>query len=210
MIAVVEGLSAAGKTSWCNRYVPESTVWEAPIPSYAPSRASDAENATKYWALKNSERWHSALSMESVGGFAICDTDPFKLHYAFSLWKIGELSLQNWKLEVDIHRGYFASDQLGLADRYFVSVPDAQTLQAQKDGDSTRSRGSFELHSQLGHALKTWYQAIDSLEPGIVTWNFPESIDDGDLLRTKRRQIRSGIKKFDQLIDSLSETPEST
>ncbi len=203
MIAVVEGLSAAGKTTWCNRNFPEQTVWEAPILGDAPNRVDEPQTASRYWAQMNAKRWSDATSIESESGLAICDTDPFKLHYIFSLWQIGAQSRADWDVEVEIHRDLFASEQVGLADMYFVTIPDRSTLLEQKTGDVTRSRKSFDLHSQLGSPLELWYKAIDSLDPGRVVWNFPDSMSTEDVLRTPVRTTRSGVELFDQLLAKL-------
>jgi hypothetical protein len=109
----------------------------------------------------------------------------------------------DWEFEVEIHRELFSSGQIGFSDRYFVSIPDEQTLESRMTGDATRARHSFDLHSKLGPSLKTWYQAVDSLEPGRVTWGFPESVSVEELITSTPRQDRSDIQLFDQLIAIL-------
>jgi hypothetical protein len=203
LIAVVEGLSAAGKTSWCKQNFPELTVWESAIPEGGPNRKTDPAFASKYWAAVNAGRWAEAVLFEAEHGLAVCDTDPFKLHYAFSLWQVGAMPKWDWEFEVEIHRELFSSGQIGFSDRYFVSIPDEQTLESRMTGDATRARRSFDLHSKLGPSLKTWYQAVDSLEPGRVTWGFPESVSVEELITSTPRQDRSDIQLFDQLIAIL-------
>ncbi len=207
LIAVVEGLSSAGKTSWCKQNFPDLTVSESAIPDYGPNRKTDPAFASKYWAAMNAGRWAEAILVEAELGLAVCDTDPFKLHYAFSLWQVGAMPKWDWEFEVEIHRELFVSGQIGFADRYFVSIPDEKTLESRMTGDTTRSRRSFDLHSKLGPSLKHWYQAIDSVESGRVTWGFPESISVEELTVAKPRRDRSDIKLFDRLIVALTSTP---
>ncbi|MFJ2334106.1 hypothetical protein [Pseudomonas helleri] len=38
------------------------------------------------------DRWQKALAMEDMSSWALCDSDPLKLHYIWSLWQIGEAS----------------------------------------------------------------------------------------------------------------------
>jgi hypothetical protein len=207
LIAVVEGLSAAGKTSWCKLNFPELTIWESPIPDDVPNRKSDPSRASKYWAVKNANWWAEAVLVEAEHGLAVCDTDPFKLHYAFSLWQVGSVAKRDWEYEVEVHRELFASGQIGLADRYFVSIPDEETLESQMTGDSTRARRSFELHSKLGPSLEVWYEAIASLDSDRVAWDFPESINVDELRAATPRQDRSDMRLFDQLIAALPTSP---
>lgn len=90
MIVAVEGPSAAGKTTWCKRHYPNRTVWEVPPTPDAPDRRVDPTGAEDYWAGQNSDRWRKALELEEKYGLAICDTDPFKLHYAWCLRQLGQ------------------------------------------------------------------------------------------------------------------------
>ena len=87
MIVVIEGISAAGKTTWCRAHWP-AFVREAPPPAEAPDRASTPAAAARYWAERNAQRWRAAQAREAIDGIAVCDSDPFKLHYVWSLWRI--------------------------------------------------------------------------------------------------------------------------
>ena len=152
---------------------------------------------------QNAKRWSEAKAIEADHGLAVCDTDPFKLHYAYSLWKLGELSLAQWEFELALHRDLFASGELGLADLNLVSLPDLETLRAQKDGDDSRARRSFELHVKLGPHLERWYSTIERLEPERVVWNFPEMHVNSHFEYLAPRTERSGVEQFDQLIVEL-------
>jgi len=42
-----------------------------------------------YWVEASATRWSHAISIEQEKGTALCDTDPLKLHYHYSLVQIG-------------------------------------------------------------------------------------------------------------------------
>ncbi|MGG7099517.1 hypothetical protein [Rhodococcus sp. 24CO] len=146
MIIAVEGPSAAGKTTWCRAnhraFVAEYT------PTGQEPDGSDAMEQATYWARVNAHRWTQSLALERVAGDAICDSDPLKLHYSWSLAAV-----------------------------VVLSIPDIQRLVTQRDGDSTRRRRSFELHARLAEPLAEWYSAVDRLDPGRVIHGFPTEVD---------------------------------
>jgi hypothetical protein len=39
----------------------------------------------------------AARAMERSSSIAVCDTDPLKLHYVWSLWQIGVASERYWR-----------------------------------------------------------------------------------------------------------------
>lgn len=209
MIIVVEGPSAAGKTNWCKRFFPGQTVWEAPISATVPDRNTDPLGAAEYWAEANLRRWNDALSIESETGLAICDSDPFKLHYVWSLWHTDNVSARSWETEVEINRSMFEKKSLGLADLFLISIPPKDQLVAQKTGDQTRTRRSFELHAKLSAPLRTWYENIALLDTARVEWKHPANGLSKSMLEFGRRSRRTGAELFDKLIEALP-VPEST
>jgi len=40
------------------------------------------------WIEGNCRRWERAVAIEQTQGVAVCDTDPFKLHYTWCLWRL--------------------------------------------------------------------------------------------------------------------------
>jgi hypothetical protein len=81
MIVVVDGISASGKTTWCakhggQRVIPENGRFED-----EPDRLQDPVGAAIFWAERNVDRWQAALTMEGKYSWALCDSDPLKLHY---------------------------------------------------------------------------------------------------------------------------------
>jgi hypothetical protein len=72
MIIVIEGLSASGKTTWCQRHYPEITIPESsPLPDLVtrPERVDARQEL-------NDSRWGRAIEMEERRGIAVCDSDP--------------------------------------------------------------------------------------------------------------------------------------
>jgi hypothetical protein len=128
VIVVIEGTSAAGKTTWCRTHAPALTVPEEP-----PGR----------------ERWRRALEIERSHAIAVCDTDPAKLYYDYALWQTGRLEAAAWQAQCDATRVAFAAGELGLADLVFFAERDRETLERHRAGDPSRSRHRFELHVEL-------------------------------------------------------------
>lgn len=81
MIVVVEGISAAGKTTWCRKHAAGILVAES-YPADRHAQPAEGLETARYWADWNTRRWKDALSIEASGGLAICDTDPLKLHFS--------------------------------------------------------------------------------------------------------------------------------
>ena len=171
MIVVVEGPSAAGKTTWCQRHFPDQTVWEAPVTQDAPNRNADPRGAAEFWASANAKRWQAALAIERTHGLVVCDSDPLQLHYIWSLWQHNHASPDSWQHELEIHRKLFTQEELGLADLYLVSLPGYETLRLRKSDDPTRTRRSFELHASLSPRLRQWYTAVENLDRAVVVDN---------------------------------------
>ena len=205
MIVVVEGPSAAGKTTWCRTHFPDQTVWEHSVSdsAQAPDREKDPIGAAEYWSEKNRTRWRLALEMEARYGFAICDTDPFKLQYVWTLWRNGKGGRRDVDYEAQFKREMFAAGELGIADLFLVSLPDVETLRRQKARDASRQRWHFELHTQLTERLRDWYQAISTEDPSRVVWSHPEGGLTRDQLAMGVRDERTGVELFDRIVDLL-------
>jgi hypothetical protein len=170
VIIVVEGPTACGKTTWATRHAGDSLVAEA-IPTTDPPR--DARTAARFWAEHGATRWEVALDTEQRAGVAVCDTDPLKLHYSWSLWRMGLVSEVEFRHQADAYRELVSEGRIGFADAYFVSVPAPETLERRRSGDTTRLRRNFSIHAQLGEPLREWYTALEELRPGSVRWSFP-------------------------------------
>lgn len=197
MIVVVEGPSAAGKTTWCERHAGDHYVPE----TRAPEPAAD-ESRADAWTAANVARWARVLEVEARTGMAVCDTDPLKLHYTWSLWRIGQLEREELDAEIERHRSRIAGRRLGFADLWLVAVPDVSALRERRERDTSRRRRNFELHVRLLEPLREWYAAIEALLPGSVRWELPP---DG-LAGVERRQRphRYAVPVFDALMARLA------
>lgn len=201
---VVEGPSAAGKTSWVERHAGAAAVPEPPRPEPAP----DPDERAPVWAAANAARWQQALAVEARLDHAVCDTDPFKLHYAWGLWRLGAAAAaaEAFLSEAAASRAEFAAGRLGLADVVLCAIPAADELAAQRAGDATRARRRFALHSRLGEPLREWYQAVDALDPGRVLWEHPSGGLDA-VAGIAPRSARTGADLFDAFLARLPARP---
>jgi len=200
---VVEGVSAAGKTTWCRKYFPDCTIPETGTCPEAPDRLEDVSGAARFWARKNAERWTAAQMMERAGGLAVCDTDPLKLHYVWSLWQIGKVPKLVWEAECVAVRDEVAGGRLGFADIYLVKEIEPSLALQQRNADDTRSRRNFELHILLEPAVIAWYLALERLLPGRVIWGLPE---DGRIsFPVVVNQPVTNLEIFDRLTESLAD-----
>ena len=194
MIIVVEGPTAAGKTTWATAHSGVALVTEA-IPAAEPPM--DPRNRARFWAENGAVRWRQAVAAEQRAGIAVCDTDPLKLHYSWSLWRIGAGSESAFREQASAYREMVAQSRIGFADAYFVSIRDSQTLEGLRSRDTTRRRRNFSLHARLGEPLREWYAALEELRPGSVRWNFP---DEGIGAYADAAGARYDLESFDALV----------
>jgi len=103
----------------------------------------------------------------------ICDTDPLKLHYVWSLWRTGHASHRQWRAELNETRQLFTKQRLGIADLILIQIPGPAVLAARRQADRTRRRRNFDLHIQLADLLRDWYHAVEQLDPPRVRWELP-------------------------------------
>ncbi|MDB6444838.1 MULTISPECIES: hypothetical protein [unclassified Pseudomonas] len=202
MILVVEGISASGKTTWCTKHggphvIPENGRFEN-----EPDRKLDPAGAAAFWAERNVDRWQAALAMEEISSWALCDSDPLKLHYIWSLWQIGEASEQDWRTELDATRETISQGRIGFADHYIIGCIEPQLARERAKADTTRRRSRFELHVRLQHALLTWYSAMSEVLPGTVRFGFPS-----EMPTLKNVDRRCSVEAFDRMIASLPQPP---
>lgn len=198
MIVVIEGISASGKSTWCNAHGGGHTIPETGPVQNVPCEQSDPQGAAAFWAGRNVMRWQAALAMEQRTGLALCDTDPLKLHYTWCLWQIGEATKQHWQLSLQAVRETVERGEIGFADAYFVKTIDPDLARAQARADLTRRRRKFELHVRLQPALLKWYEALDKALPGRVQFGFPN-----ELPTMHKMERYPGLAAFDDLIAAL-------
>jgi hypothetical protein len=202
VIIVVEGASGAGKTTWCRTHAPANALLEAlPDHSVVPT---DPVAAARFWVERNVARWDEVLAREARDGLVVVDTDPFKLHYVWTLFRTGQIGELDWTMQRDAARNAFSSGRYALADAFLVSDIDAATLRARRESDPSRTRRDFERHVLLRDSLLRWYGAIDRLEPGRVVFGLPAGGLSPDLLAKGKRARRSGRELFDELMMELA------
>ncbi len=172
MIVVVEGPSAAGKTTWASAHAPDLVVPETGRIDL-PDDIGDGELAL-FWTDVNCARWAEAVRVEATSGIAVCDTDPLKLHYDYCLARVGVAGWDRFENAVAEAAEAIGNHRMGIADVVLVNTPDAETLKQQRDSDSSRSRRNFDLHRRLIPGLRDWYRTLELLDPGRVRWEFPD------------------------------------
>lgn len=201
MIVVVEGPSGAGKTTWVNRHHAACAVCEYQATGSEPSSSDGPQAAAQFWAEVNARRWQAAVELEARAGLAVCDTDPLKLHYVWTLWRIGEVSHARWIAEANQVRERFEKGGLGLADLFLVELPDEAQLRHRKESDTTRRRRNFELHARIAEPLREWYSAVAALDPDRVRWSHPAEPLQDDAFPA--RHPRTGTDVLDALLEAL-------
>lgn len=169
-----------------------------------PPPGADVRATSRYWAQANAARWAAAVDAERRAPLVLCDCDPFKLCYTWSLWRIGHSPAGEWRAARDASRRMFAGNRLGVADLILVSIPGQDALAARRQADKTRTRRNFDLHRRLAEPIREWYQAVSDLDAAAerVCWLHPPD-GAGELARVGPRATRSGTDLFDRLIDQL-------
>lgn len=197
VIVVVEGPSAAGKTTWATTQAAEALVREDIATEDPPSEGG---LAARYWGQRGASRWAQALATERRWGTAWVDTDPLKLHYSWSLWRIGMGSETEFRDAVHAYRELLVERAIGFADAYFVSISDLATLTRHRSSDGTRRRRNFDLHVRLREPLREWYTALGSVRPGSIHWGFPP---DGVAPLVEAPNGRYAPEDYDGLIQAV-------
>jgi hypothetical protein len=202
VIIVVEGPSGAGKTTWCRTHGGKYALLES-LPDHA-TVPTEPLAAARFWVDRNVARWDEVLAREARDGLVVVDTDPFKLHFVWTLFRTGQVSEIEWTMQRDAARDAFASGRYALADVILVSDVDVATLRAQREADPSRTRRNFDRHVVLRDSLLRWYRAIDRLEAGRVVFGLPPDGITPDLLAKGKRANRSGLDLFDRLMTELT------
>ncbi|MEU9175187.1 hypothetical protein AB0D34_46880 [Streptomyces sp. NPDC048420] len=170
MILVVEGPSAAGKSTHCAQFASRQVVTE--LPGGMPSADWSLDETSVFWTERNVTRWTHACELEAEHELAVCDTDPLKLHYSWCLARAGLASADAFESQLPLARNAIETRRLGLADLITCQIPSPDTLRRQKEHDTTRSRRNFDVNAHLAGPLREWYQALDDTDPGRVMWKW--------------------------------------
>jgi hypothetical protein len=191
VIVVVEGPSAAGKTTWCSQHAGQ---W---LPE--PGGRWPMEEVLRY----HLDRWHRAVDADANGEVIVLDGDPFKLYYSWASWRIGQTPEEAWREAVDKTRLNFVAGDLGLADLVLYSDPGEDELRRRKEADRTRTRRNFDLHTAMRPHCRAWYEAVAALDARRVVWHHPSDGLPEDLLAVGPRPARSGTDLFDRVLAGL-------
>lgn len=198
MIIVAEGPSAAGKSRYVSGFPPENVVSETPGHT-KPDSAASPEEQGRFWVSNDEKRWAQALDREAAGAFAVCDTDPLKLHYAWTLARAGVVpTAESFEYQMRLTREAIARRGLGVADLIACVVPSEAVLRERRAGDATRRRGNFETNVALAGPLREWYGALAATDPGRVIWDWPD-----EAAREGRQRDRYDLDLFDAWMGRL-------
>lgn len=202
MIVVLEGISAAGKTTYARGFGAAHHVPEFPEHGIAPGADDPAEAHAHYWIAHNIRRFQAALEVEATHGFAICDTDPFRSHYDWCMAQAGFAGPEIFTAAVPLAREAIARRDLGFGDLYLVKPIAPADARAQKERDTTRTRRRFDVHLALQPHLLRWYEALDLALPAQVEFGFPDP--DDVLTRIKTQRVQRDPWRFDaSVLDAL-------
>jgi hypothetical protein len=200
VIVVVSGPSASGKTTWCREHHAGETIPECVLTGRVPGDDDPGAQAA-FFRDVNCARWGAAFERERVSGLAVCDDDPMKLHYGWSLVRVGAADPQRWFRELALSREAVSLRRLGFADLALVSIPPTAELWRRRAADGSRRRRNFERHVRLAAPLREWYSTLDRVSPGRVWWGFPA----GGVPEPPRpaRTDRYDLELFDRFIEAL-------
>ena len=202
MIIILEGISAAGKTTFARQFGGAHHVPEFREMSIVPGKNDRAEVHAEYWIEHNIRRFRAALSVEREHGFAICDTEPFKSHFDWCMARAGFKSFDVFNAAIPLARAAIAERRIGFGDCYYVKRIAPDVARAQKEGDATRSRRNFEMHLALQPHLIHWFEALSKALPGRVEFGFPDK--DALLNQIKSKTPEENPRRFDvSVLDAL-------
>jgi len=196
MIIVIE----SDKTRWYAGQPRVHVIDENTGLGAGPDRGAEPEMAAHFWADAGARRWARAETVAAATGLVICDTDPLKLHYIWTSWRIGAASAAHWQQECAATRAAIAGHRLRFADAWIVKPIDPALARAQRAGDASRARRNFDLHLPLQPALLEWCESLSAQLPGRVTFGLPESDELPDVTYNPQRQDTA---LFDDFVASL-------
>ena len=200
MLIVIEGISAAGKTTRAAQYAP------AVVPELVcPAPSGDDAAVGEYWSDRHAERWQAGLALEQTHGTACFDTDPLKIHYAWCLWQTGHGTRATWLATVQATRARLLRREIGFADVIVLLEPDERQVREQQRQDTRRRRGNFAVNVQLQAPLRHWYSLLESLAPRRVVFegHLRPHVPGGEL-----REDRYSVDLLDALVEATqTKTP---
>jgi hypothetical protein len=199
MIVVMEGPSAAGKTTWCRAHCPELLVEAAPENLDAPDLFADPLEVAHFWVEFNVRQWQAALRIEKEKGIAVCDGDPVHLYFSWSAWKAGTLGSELFEADLPLYREAIEDGRMGFADLILWREVPVEELRRRAKSDAERRRKRLELYLSMIPWMKEWFAARQQALPGSVqAW--PEQFHVADVSRAGATARRCDVTLFDQMI----------
>jgi hypothetical protein len=203
MIVVMEGPSAAGKTTWCRANCPDLLAENASENSDAPDLYGDPQEVALFWVEFNAKQWQAALQIEKEKGIAVCDGDPLHLYFSWSLWKARALASNLFDAELPLYRQAIAHGRIGFAGLVLWREAPLEELRRRARSDSTRRRRRHELYLSMNPGMKAWFAIREQVLPGSVReWSEQFRIEDAR--QAKASPHRYDVTAFDRVIEGVS------
>jgi hypothetical protein len=206
MLICLEGPSAVGKTTTSQKLAEQYGAYIIPEVNQLFDRPTP-EPALWYFE-RQVERWSIAQEKFKTYELVVFDGDPFQ-----PLWYNWSFNFVGWQpLSVlrDFYRQQIITQRIGFPDQYILLCKNEIELRQQKENDLTRKRKSFEKHLQLIESQKHYFQALNTISPGIVylidtksvEWNAQNIISHLSCI-TKPSEHQYSLSLFDALIEWL-------
>jgi hypothetical protein len=190
VIVVVEGPSAAGKTTWCRRHaarwLPEPQRWSI-------------EEVRRYQI----DRWRQAVAADEAGEVIVLDGDPFKLYCSWAQLKLGEITDAELADEAGRASQLFTQGDYGCADIVLYGDPGVEELTRRNATDASRTRRNFERHTAMRPFFRRWYEAVAVIDPTRVVWQHPATGLPSAVLECGPRPARSSPELLDRVLEQL-------
>ncbi|WP_052489228.1 hypothetical protein [Streptomyces sp. 150FB] len=165
-----------------------------------PPATATAEEESRFWVECGERRWAQAVRREAAEGFTVCDTDPLKLHFAWSLARARIAPAPDlFESQLVLTRAAIARRTLGIADLIACVIPSEAVLRERREGDTTRQRRNFDTHVRLARPLFEWYGTLNDIDPGRVIREWPD--DSAPSARSDRD--RYDLDLFDTWMEQL-------
>ncbi len=206
MIIVAEGISAAGKTTFARRFGDGRWLSEVEVKGRRLDSHAPLIDHARFWSDHNAFCFQLAMEIEAKHGFAICDTDPMKIHYSWCVERAGFHWPDKFDIAVPFVREAIEKRRLCFADLYLVKQIAPEAARAQKEGDATQRRGNFDQHLALQPHLMDWFSALSETLPDQVRWGFPEPLALLAEIKDKAPEAsprRFDVSVFDELVRRL-------
>jgi hypothetical protein len=202
MILVIEGPSAAGKTTWCRTHCPDLLAENASENSDAPDLYDDPLRVARFWVEFNAKQWQAGVQIEERKGIAVCDSDPLHLYFSWALWKTGALARDLFDAELPLYREAIGDGRIGLADLVLWREVPIEELRRRALLDSTRRRRRHDLYLSIIPGTKAWFASREHALPGSVR-GWTEQFNREDVRHAQTSPHRNDVNAFDRMIEGI-------